>query len=463
MNKTKLIRNLLTILLVGSFFTIGLIPAAFAGDDDKLDQVTLADGRRFVGHILEEDDQTIRMKVFVRGISTTRAFMKSNILEVLHDTVAVADTEHVGDTTASSDVSSTPNADREAVQAAANGRPVVYKIPMRGLIGWEMYGENLKTLWQEAVDVGSDMVIFEFDCTEGFYDLEEYRDLIEEIKWEAKQNEIELMAWIKRAEGVAVAYALMFEDIYFQPDGFMGRGQDLDESLKEQWSDEDVRAKMISAWVGICRGMAEEGGHDALLCEAMIRPELFLAVEWRGEDPVFHASNDTNGGKWLVVDDDDEEALELDADRARNYGVSEGDARSIDDLMRRYRNEREFYVYDGRATAMTDAWVQGYDDAWVRIYDIRQDMDFIDGGNEEPKKKLGMKLNLYKEIERLLRQYPPLGKAPYGGQLYGIKYGAIDPAQVEFEIEELKRSIRSITEQEREERRQNRPGRRPGG
>src|SRR5690606_6770439 len=179
-------------------------------------------------------------------------------------------------------------------------------------------------------------------------------DFFEDIKREAKQKEIDLAVWISEARGVAVAYAMMFEQIYFRPTGWMGDGESFDKLLKDMYSDEDVQAKMISAWVSTCRGMAEEGGYSDLLCEAMIRPEVVLSLEWEGEDASFY--QDT-AHRW-TVDGSTEEALQLWADDARRYAVAKGVARTLDDLMFQL-GYREYYHHEGKAEDLTEYWNEG--------------------------------------------------------------------------------------------------------
>ena len=144
----------------------------------------------------------------------------------------------------------------------------VYVLPIRGEIGYDAHERLIQKMWNNAKDLGVQTLVLEFDCQNGMPDLEEYRDLLEEIKDEAADSEIQVVVWIKEALGAATAYALMFPDIYFYKDGVMGGGQSIDISLKLSFKDPQVQAKMISAWLGILRGMAEEGGHDAVLCEA---------------------------------------------------------------------------------------------------------------------------------------------------------------------------------------------------
>ena len=74
--KTRLSRSVaagvlgLTMALFGSFAATPIAEGNLLVEDDKLDQVTLANGRIFVGRVLEETDEIVKMEVVFRGIKT---------------------------------------------------------------------------------------------------------------------------------------------------------------------------------------------------------------------------------------------------------------------------------------------------------------------------------------------------------------------------------------------------------
>lgn len=258
----------------------------FAQDEqsDMLDQVTLLDGRQFSGNIVEETADAITMEVIKMGMRTKQTWARKDILEVQHD--AVPNTEVKQKTPANTEVKA---ASGKVLYDPADTRHSVYKVPVRGPVGTDAHMRIIQMIWDEAIAAHAKTIVLEFDCHQDFGqpDLQEYRDFFEKIKRDARSKEIHVVVWVKQATGVALAYALMFPEIYFQPDGEMGGGGAIAESLSAQFSDPSVRAKMISAWTGICRGMAEEGGHDQLLCEAMIRPEVVLSMDYEGDQPRF--------------------------------------------------------------------------------------------------------------------------------------------------------------------------------
>jgi len=408
---------------------VATAPAAGLLADDRHDRVTLADGRVFTGEIVEETDDAITMKVVFRGITTTQTWSKGDVLEVLHDVVPVEGRDEAKPAGTAARDEAAPGPDDH----------VVYILPLRDIIGFDAFPRILRRLWAEATEAGADTVIIEFEAQGGSSDLEEFRDLLQDIKAEADENEIELVLWMKECLGPAVAYALMFEEIYFYPGAIMGGGESLDEALKESWDDPYVLAKMISAWVGICRGMAEEGGYDATLVEAMIRPELVLSYEMDGRTPRFYP--DTTSGR--PIDTSDEDTLWLDAEQAQQFGICKDVVGSVDALMYEL-DHRDYVIYEGTAEELTEAWIDGWREANDEILPAMfQELEDIDGFDESEEWKLGSRLRIYKDMKRLIRRFPPIAKAPYG---------RVSEQQVDFWIEETRKQIQDLNERKREDR-----------
>ena len=401
-------------------------------DESMLDEVTLANGRQFVGRIVEETADVVTMEIVRGKMKTKMTWPRKEILEIRHDTMPDPDGGAPGDVQAGG--SDTPSAVTDS-EEAADPRRVAYRIPVTEWFGMDAHSKIIKTLWNEALESGARTVVFEFDCfaalNDGSHDIEEYRDFFQDIKKEAGEKEIELVAWVKRSYGLAVAYTFMFETIYFQPDGEIGGGQIINDMLTEMFSDENVRAKMISAWVGICRGMAEDGGHSAVLCEAMIRPELFLSYDLHGDEPVFYASD--QGEKDLDLDK--ENAVVFDAEEAARFAISRGTVGSMDDLMFRL-GHREYRYEEGNAERLVENWNEGWKDAYYEVQQIRVDMADIDTLNEPVDRKIALKIAKLNDIMAIIRKWPPLA----------VFY---NPEQIRYEIDTLKKELRNINENER--------------
>ncbi|MCC6907732.1 MAG: hypothetical protein IT430_07315 [Phycisphaerales bacterium] len=437
---TSRLRSLLT-CLCASAVLFGAAQTYAQDGADMLDQITLADGRQFTGNIVEETDDSITMEVIHLGMRTKQTWPRKEILEILHDSISVTD-EAGSDTNAE-----LPPAEAKSPLYDPNDpRHVVYKVPVHGIVGLDSHIRIMQMIWNEAKEARAKTIILEFDCEQELgpgVDIEKYRNFFEDLKRDARSKEIHVVVWIKQARGVALAYALMFPEIYFQPDGEMGGGWAINEMLSQRFSDPAVRAKMISAWVGICRGMAEEGGHDAMLCEAMIRPQCVLSMDYEGDRP--HFRNDTEGEVVLDANSGDEpaNALELSAKDADKYGISGGTYRSVDDLMFKL-GFREYRYVEGHADDWAEKWADGWKDALEEYRYIRADMDLIDTYNEPVERRIAKKISKLREVQALMKKWPPL-------EVF------IDPEQIYFEIDTYKKELRNLNEQ-------NRPGStNPGG
>jgi hypothetical protein len=439
------------VCLFGLSLALGIASTATAmpltpDDDDKLDQLTLEDGSVVLGDIIDETDETITMIVNVHGIKGKRTWNKSEVLQVLYDAIARDDDRKNAD----ADLDARKTGRGKGVPEDASGR-VVYVLPIRGEIGYDAHTKVIRLLWEEALDAGAETIVLEFDADQNPFLLDEYRDFFEELKRDAAKREIETVAWIERAEQIAVATAMIWPDIYFKNNGTMGQGRDLDQFLKDMFDDPDVRAKMISAWVGTCRGMAVEGGYNDLLCEAMIRPEMVLSLNYEGDHAIFYRDLGENEERDRIIDSDPTSSLELTAEEARAFAVSKGTAGRLEDLMFEL-GHREFYWYEGKAEDLTENWTTSWRDALQQVQIILAEIQQMGGWGLPPQKLIGMQIAKYNEIKSLIKRYPPLSQTPYN---FSIEW-------VELQIEGLRKILREYNRNTRGTG-SGRPGGRPGG
>ena len=447
-HRTRFLRSIMLIFVVLACAFLLTVPTTMAqsandSQPDKMDRITLADGHVFVGDILSETDETITMRVSIAGISALKTFMKKEVAGVEKD---VLDRPDKDDASATQSESKMP----AGLPDPNDPRPVVYKIPIKGLIGWDVTKPVVEKLWKEALNAHAKYVIFEFDCHKGESDLQEMRDMFQDIKTEAKEHEIQLVAWVKEARGTSVAFVLLFHEIVFTPDGWMGDGQELDTLLKLNFSDEDVRAKMIAAWVGICKGMAISGGHDGALCDAMIRPELKLWVKRVGDKSTFMTfltKKYEDDPSVEEVDDSEEEAYKLNADTAMKFIVStKKPARDMRTLMARL-GVREYNYYEGSSEKTIDNFMALRDRSWDDVGDLQQDIGLIDQMPIDQRGQIGRKIQKWKKIIHILKACPPNYKAPYG-RTQNDKYGIMPLENAEFQLKQLQQQLRELNRSE---------------
>lgn len=462
--------SLLAFVLLGAFFTATLPAQAQDAVDDPnlIDKITLKNGKSYVGEIIEESADSISMRVTISGISAQKTFNKADVISIERDAVSRPDRSRGGGTLSNSSRRTNEGGLLEGRPDPNDPRPVVYRIPLRGLVGWDVSESVVKKLWEEAKEVNAKYVIFEFDCRRGFFALDEIRSVFKDIETEAAEEEIKLIAWVKEARGASVAFVLMFPEIVFHPDGWMGEGQSIDTFLKVRFKDKDVRAKMIAAWVGNLRGMAIDGGHNAELCEAMIRPELNLWVKMEGEEATFKTflTKEEESDEFIdMVDSSRVTALRLNATQANKWGIAKGTASNLRALMNRL-GVREYIHYEGKSTKMVEDWIELRDRGWTDYFDYRADLEMIADLPLEPEKIIGQSIRKWQQIVRMLKRCPPHAKAPYGFRLTedeGDFYGLMPIEAAEEMILQLRQELKQLNEERNENRNRNRNRNRNGG
>lgn len=412
----------------------------------SLDKVTLRDGRTFEGRVLEESEASVTMEVVVAGIKTKLTWPRSDVLELKRSVVKETIETPVAPATGA-------GAAESETSEAEDTRRLIDVIPIRGELGYDAHETEIKRMWDEAMEAGTKTVILNFDglyCL--LYELDEYRDTFQDIKDEADEKNVEVVAWATGSNlGSAVAFVMMFENIYSHPDSIMGRGEAISQFLKDRFPDEKVQAKMISAWTSHLKGMAEEGGHDSLLCEAMIRPELELSMSFVDGQAVFYREN--AGGNVhkmtgsTIIDPSNEVAVAMTGDQAVQWGVSLGLASTVENLIEGKLGYREYRLFkDGKTRDESDAWVNGWaggirepgegprGGAALKLQNLMQDIAQVQGWDMEPTKKIGKQIQIWEEVLSLVRKWPPLAKGPYGMNI----------DEVQFQIDQLRKQARDL-------------------
>lgn len=162
----------------------------------------------------------------------------------------------------------------EELKPAADG-PTYFVIPIKGAFGAEVEKDVVEQCLMEAERLGPDAVILEFDSPGGR--ISELFDLIDLLTpWAAKHPEIKLAAFIeKEAFSAAAILSMICKDIYMTPNAAAGAAMAINVSPGKVTA---VDEKFSSAFRGKSRAAAEAGGHDPLLVEAMMDPDVELSL-----------------------------------------------------------------------------------------------------------------------------------------------------------------------------------------
>lgn len=325
---------------------------------------------------------------------------------------------------------------------AEDRTPVVYVIPMTGQMGTDIHPEIYEEIIEDANEVKPDIIVYRLESADvdtnfhienddrreaGFWqDMEVFRDMMLDLQNKLPVPAEKQVMWIEDAVGASTLLAMSWPTIYMTDGGRLW-GLDAVQGFANGWSDQDVRAKMYAAWVGIATGFPQAGGYPLELSQAMIEPQHKLGVKFEGRTPKW--SSDLDGVFW-TIDGSDKSVARFDSDSAENVMLSQGTVTDLDDLLflmgyREYEENKggveihERYVEDWRRT---------YERCLDWFKDIRDR-----GGNSVA--DLGARRGYWEKILGAMRRYPAVEARLQRERGY-------DQFRVEGEIEGIREAIR---------------------
>ncbi|MFN0134264.1 MAG: hypothetical protein ACKVW3_17260 [Phycisphaerales bacterium] len=347
------------------------VPLAPAAAQDKTadspktnakDRLTLKNGSTVEGQILDESATTVRMKVIVAGIAAETTYNRDDILAVERGIGTVDEPKAANDT---SKIKASKS-DKAADAGDKSGAVKVYVIELTGGFGEEITQTPIRQAMHDARKQGADYVIVRLDNDwsqnqgglkeekaddeSAFDELFRAEDMdpifTEEVEREwTKQPKI--VFWVNKAMGGAAFLPLNCKNIYFSSEAKMGGIGHLNQKFGGT-GDKVVREKQYSLRLAHARGMANTGGYDGRLIEAMARDEYVLSYRMVGGKAELFEGYPSAPGEVLLTDDGQGESkdtidklarsegndcLTLDADTAFKLGVSKGTVDRLEDLI----------------------------------------------------------------------------------------------------------------------------------
>ncbi len=398
------------------------------GEKKTEDIVYLLDGRVFHGQIVSEDRQKIVFRYVDRtiNIATTLTFSQADIHKIERDQPVEDESstpEALPQKTAVPDASSSGGKKENEtflakLHSTAAGEdpslPGVYVVPMEGQMGTDIQVDIYKEVVEDIQANRPDLIVWMLDCADtdelmfsasdarerGLVDLDKYLELVNLLKDDLRS--IPQIMWVQDSVGISSVMALAWSDMYMHPDARL-TGLRQVYANAAGWSDADVRAKMIAAWVGKANGFLANGGYPLELGWAMMNPEKLLSATWKGREVEWKLSKT---GEYLV-DDSDQRTASFRAKTAEDFCLSDGTAENIDDLMLLF-GYREFRLIDGKGPKL----VEDYIEDWRRTYentktywsDYQQHSSWASG--EDALKYLGRAKGDLEKIIAAMNRYP---------------------------------------------------------
>ncbi len=394
---------------------------------DDLDTLVLKSGRSIKGRILEETDDSIRfMIVFSSGLEAEQSYDRSEILSI--DRAEKAEADAPAEAAAPVDnrrsFGATPG-DQDAAK--------VYVLELDGVFGRGISQTPIRDAVKDAERKGAEYLVFVMNNDWyadplGWSQLSNDQNLSFDELWRTEdmdpifvreiplgwENPPKVVFWIKNAMGGAAFLPLNCEDIYFHPDARLGGVGNLFE-LFGDLGDEVVRQKQYSLRLGHAQGMANCGGHDPKIVQALCEREYVLSYKKVGDEVVFLEREPQAPDEFLLTDDGKDEnedteralarnegndILTLDAKTAYALGVSKGTVESIDDLMWELGIARNYKLVEGTGQRILDKWEKDIDEADWQIRRMFIELDEIEGDNV-----LARRMSKLRDIRGIFAKY----------------------------------------------------------
>jgi CheY-like chemotaxis protein len=431
--------------------------------------IVLRGGGTVTGELVEETATEYRVRVRTMLSETVRTISKAEVSAISR----APDAQPAAGTTIGGQPAGTQARTRDP------SKKLVFVIPFTGALGHDVTPRPLRRALQEAKRAEADIIIFDMNMafvmqgrevedlfvnhegtSSAYALLDTARELdtvmTDEIRddptWVKKPQTV---VWVRRALGPPAFLVLPFRDIFFHPNARMGGIGHL-EQMAEGRADNVVTEKWRGMMLAMVVGLANKGGHDRRLIEAMCRTDYRLSYSMEGGRPVYyemeHADRGefvlTNGGKPQDSLEDiarftGRNVLTLDAPLAKKLGVSRGTADSIERLLFEMGIERDYEIDRDTAERVFKNWqesVRRAEQDAMRLWREFQNVQ-VNGATASQRNSQRMRqIGFLRQIKQLLAQYGEAFRReaiPVGGTAVGWD------VQINIIIDRLQAQIRN--------------------
>ena len=434
---------------------------AQADDDPRTEDIVyMADGRVLHGQILSETSAQVIFQYIDRklNLQTKLTLARENIDRIDRD-VPIDDPIETKAKVPSRSKSATTQTEEWSgyghfrADSDAENVPSFYFVPMKGQMGTDITASIYKELVDDIREVDPDVIIIVMNSADyadtfataigeaepGDISRPEFDDYKEIVSiFHDDLEEYRQVLWVQDAVGIASTVALAWEELYMTPDARLGGMRMVIELTgADKWTDDDIRAKMMAAWMGSAKSLLEYGGYAYELADAMMYAPNMLSASFKGREVLWTLDE---AGEF-VIDNDDEKTAEFRAKAAEDLLISDGTAETLDDLAL-LLGFREYRVVDEYAKKVVDGyrkgWRSAYSNAVVSWKDYQQYMGWASG--EDALQYLGRAKRMIERIIKAMDRYPPV-------ELKWKQEMGSDKFQLEMLVEQLKQRIRALRQQ----------------
>lgn len=371
---------------------------------DPPDRLIFKNGRIVRGRVLEETETQVRFMVVVAGIEGEQVYSKADLLAIERGEASEK---------ASQGAEARAPERRRADPEPREGAPGVYVVNIEGYYGRDISPTPVRQIAKDILQHEPEYVIIVVDNAWQYLSGQEFGDDVNEFDQFRITEEIEpiftkelpdmlgytpkYVAWVKNAMGGAAFLPLNFDTIYFSSNGRVG-GIGRIEEMFGSTGDESVREKQFSLRLARARGMANRGGYDGRIIEAMARTDYVLSYRIEGGRAVlFEGMPNPERNEHLLTDDgqgENEDTIQerargqgndnltLTADIARTIGVSKGTVDDMDALLYELEIERNHRMIESREERIRRGWTRSVENAEMQLRDLLEEFARIQVGGE---------------------------------------------------------------------------------
>lgn len=252
-------------------FVLCLSAPALVGDIVKF-----ADGKSIEGIIRTEGTDFVVIEVFTGGTSTLMRIELRQVDSIIKQPY-VPPKAAAAPKPPKGTAPRTPPAEAPADKAGAAARgPGYFVIPIQGEVGKEIAARQIERAMEAGLQSSRTILVFEIDSPGGL--INECQKIVDLV---AEHKDRRTIAFVKSAYSAAAIIALTCDEIYMADGASIGAATAVTiQRDQAQSASKMVEApeKIQSVWRAVCRHAAEIGGHNPLLAEAMVDPDLQLRV-----------------------------------------------------------------------------------------------------------------------------------------------------------------------------------------
>jgi hypothetical protein len=438
---------------------VGAASVALAGPDEQEkteDIIYMVDGRELHGQIISESDYEVIFQLVDRalGLNSRMTLRVANIARIERD-VPLESSQEV-EASASDRGTDT----RDSGERTRFGRgmvtdeeadvPSIYVVSMKGQMGTDIHPSIYHKLAEDVEAIAPDLLVIKMDSSDyedsfaaalsspqmaelSRPDFDAYKELVDIFRNDL--SNVPQVMWVQDSVGISSTVALAWPQLYMTPDARLGGMRAVyDLTGADKWSDTDVRAKMMAAWMGSAKSLLEHGGYGLELADAMVDPTYKLSATFKGREVIWSLHDKGE----FIVDSDDEETANFNAKVAEDLLINAGTVENLDDLafLLGYREYRK--VGEKGAKLVDDyrgKWRRAFENTKTWWADYQQHSSWASG--TDTVKWLGKAKSDLEKIIKTMERYEAVEtrwKSDFG----------TTKMQLEVMVEQLKETLQSL-------------------